>query len=405
MRRLIKDVLKGGADIYALEARVLKLEAELQASKSGARSASDASEGRTSADSAASFPLPKFWEYSYWEPTVQLCIREYCRPGDVAFDIGANAGALSMLMSRLVGPKGTVCSFEASPRIIDKTVHNLVTAGCFNATVYHRAVFHTSNEMVTLYPGSHLNDSIYNNLGAEGGISFQVETLAIDDFVDATGLVPNFIKMDIEGAEFDALMGMTRLLAAQKPVLVLEQSPSDMRCHTMLTGLGYVAVNLADYVRIASVADFTPGVEILNMLFVHPSVARDDPYLGTTPSEKVVSLDASAFAVGTNGGIEVKTPIRLPPGRYACAAQFTAQGADNEIFAGIETERGVILRYHTYTRLMAESYRDWVFTLDSTSDVKPYLRFLNGSDRTLKWQGAHIRRYPAFDSVKRPVVS
>ena len=42
------------------------------------------------------------------------------------FDVGANAGALSVLMSRLVGLRGIVCSFEASRRIVDKTQHNLV---------------------------------------------------------------------------------------------------------------------------------------------------------------------------------------------------------------------------------------------------------------------------------------
>src|ERR1043165_259465 len=32
-------------------------------------------------------PIPKFWEKNYWEPTVQFPIRDYCRPGDVVFDV------------------------------------------------------------------------------------------------------------------------------------------------------------------------------------------------------------------------------------------------------------------------------------------------------------------------------
>src|SRR2546423_2378031 len=71
-------------------------------------------------------PIPKFWERNFWEPTVQFPIRDYCRPGDIVFDVGANAGGLSMLMSRLVGPRGVVCAFEASPRIIEITLNNLV---------------------------------------------------------------------------------------------------------------------------------------------------------------------------------------------------------------------------------------------------------------------------------------
>jgi FkbM family methyltransferase len=190
-----------------------------------------------------SYPIPKFWEPNYWEATVQLALRDYCKPGDIAFDVGANAGALSMIMARHVGPRGLVCAFEASPRIIDKTHFNLVQSGCSNIHLFYRAIYHKSYEMVTLYPGTHLNDSIYNNLGAEGGASYRVETLALDDFVAETKLMPRIIKMDIEGAEFDALRGATTILTEGKPILILEQSPSDMRCHDLLTDLGYVCVS------------------------------------------------------------------------------------------------------------------------------------------------------------------
>lgn len=358
----------------------------------------------TSHLAADSYPIPKFWEPSYWEPTVQHPIRDYCRPGDVVFDIGANAGALSMLMSRLVGPRGTVCAFEASPRIIDKTVYNLINAGCFNTHVYYRAVYHASNEVVTIYPGTHLNDSIYNNFGTEGGASYQVETLAIDDFVESTGLLPKLIKMDIEGAELDALKGMSRLFSRVKPILILEQSPSDMRCHELLTGLGYIAVNLADYKRINSAADYSPGVDVANLLFVHSTQADKDPYVNQLAPIEVASFGPDAFYVQENGSIEITAPISLPPGRYACFADFSANGTENEIFAGIDTDRGVLLRYHTYTRFMASSYRDWVFSLRATSQVKPYLRFIRGSDSSFYWRGVRIVRFPSFDNVASPVI-
>ncbi|MDE1174126.1 MAG: FkbM family methyltransferase [Parvibaculaceae bacterium] len=352
----------------------------------------------------ASFQIPKFWETSYWEPTVQMPIRDYVRPGDVVFDVGANAGALSMLMSRLVGPKGIVCSFEASPRIIDKTVYNLTTAGCSNAHVYYRAVYHTSNEIVTLYPGTHLNDSIYNDLGAEGGAKYEVETLALDDFIEATNLVPKLIKMDIEGAELDALKGMARLFEYSKPILILEGSPSDMRCHEYLTSKGYKAVDLANYRRIESARDFLPGTDIVNILYMDATKAEDDPYFSGSDMTEVARLDRAHFEQTGRGDIEIRSPVVLPAGRYLCKADFSANGSDNEIFAGIDTNNGVIHRYHTYTKFMAASYRDWVFTLRRDSQVKPYLRFLQGSDVSLDWRGATIYRLTSFDKVKPPII-
>jgi hypothetical protein len=51
--------------------------------------------------------------------------------------------------------------------------------------------------------------------------------------------------MDIEGTEFDALRGMPRLLTECRPVVVLEQSPNDMRGHALLNEAGFRAVDLA----------------------------------------------------------------------------------------------------------------------------------------------------------------
>lgn len=146
------------------------------------------------------FPLQPWWERSFWEPTVALAIRDHCRPGDVVFDVGANAGALAMMMSRLVGPRGIVLAFEASPRIVDKTHHNLVKAGCHNVTLFHKAVWHSTGALVNMAAGSHLNDRI-----EEGATGMSVRTVALDDLAAAGDFRPSFIKMDIEGAEYDAL--------------------------------------------------------------------------------------------------------------------------------------------------------------------------------------------------------
>jgi FkbM family methyltransferase len=353
---------------------------------------------------ADSFQIPKFWEPNYWETMVQIALRDYCKPGDVAFDVGANAGALAMVMARHVGPRGVVCAFEASPRIIDKTHYNLVQSGCTNVQLFYRAVYHTSHEIVTLYPGDHLNDSIYNNLGAEGGASYRVETLALDDFVDATGLTPRVIKMDIEGAEFDALRGAEKILTTAKPVLMLEQSPGDMRCHELLLGYGYRCVDLANYRQIRSVADFDPGVSIANLLYVHSDEAVTDRYLNAGAPVEVARLTRDMFTFQPDGSLSLTSHLELPAGRYTCITQFRASGADNEIFAGIDTDRGRLQRYHTYSRLMAETYRDWAFNLRLACRVTPYIQFVRGSDTTFDWQGAVIYRYPGFDGMPPPVV-
>jgi FkbM family methyltransferase len=350
------------------------------------------------ADASATFPLQNWWEPSFWEHTVALAIRDHCRPGDVVFDVGSNAGALALMMSRLVGPRGMVCAFEASPRIIDKTHYNLVKAGCHNVTLFHKAVWHTTGALVNIAAGSHLNDRI-----EEADTGMAVRTIALDDLAAAGDFRPSFIKMDIEGAEFDALRGMARLLREVRPVLVLEQSPDDMRCHALMTETGYVAVDLATYLPVTDAQYFRPGTSVANVLFIPRESAASSPYFSGAPPEPVVTLSAGEFSFA-NGDISLRTPYPLSPGRYIVRAEFTAEGTDNEVFAGVEADGAVIFRYHTFTRFMAASYRDWVIQLDRPALVGPYLRFLRGSDRSLQWNGVKIQRVSAFEGWAPPVL-
>ena len=197
------------------------------------------------------FGLSYWYEGNLWEPPVQIALRDLCKPGDVVFDIGSNFGGLTTVISRMVGPKGVVCAFEASPRIISICQGNIILSGCSNVQIYNLAVYRESHQKVPIYLGSHLNDSIYDYNNTEVA-AFHVSTIAIDDFVESTGLIPNLIKMDIEGAEFDAIQGMLKTIVKDKPHLILETQPSDTRCLDCLRNQGYVAIDLNTYREVKS---------------------------------------------------------------------------------------------------------------------------------------------------------
>jgi FkbM family methyltransferase len=339
-----------------------------------------------------------FWYTSpnLWEPPVQTALKDLCRPGATVFDVGANFGGLTSAMSRLVGPRGVVCSFEASPRIFGYLQGNIVKQGHNNVTAYHCAVYSRSNERVKIYPGDHLNDSIYDYGHGRSGEFYWVNTLSLDSFCAETGLVPSVIKMDIEGAEFDALNGAVGLIAEHRPHLILEQQPNDTRCLDFLKRSGYQALDLNAYRLINSAADFPPNVSLRNVLFVHPMRSGDLAYQLPPRVDAVAELRASDFA-RTGNTFASSAPMHLGPGRYLMDVFFAASGTSNELMCGVKVDGQVVFRYHGYSKLIADSYRDWVVDVTRGSDIELYFDFINGTfDDTFVLSGARIQRLTGF---------
>lgn len=406
MRTLILDTMRRAAGTKQLCQELAALEARLGHERAVVADALGDAAARADAASAAAdrvsrhadFQLQPWWERSLWEPVVQLAVRDHVRPGDIAFDVGANAGAFAVQMARQAGPRGVVCAFEASPRIVGRTQFNLNASGCHNATLYHRAIWNRSGDLVTIAAGDHLNDRV--EAGA-GGIP--VPTLALDDFIAATGLSPSFVKMDIEGAELEALRGSSRMIAEGRPIMALEQAPDDMRCHALLTAAGYLAVDLGTYRPIRQGADFANPTGVNNVLFVPAEKAAASPYFDMR-QDRVAMLPGDAFDRDGAGGVRLRQALQLNPGRYLVRADFAAEGRDNEVYAGLEADGETVFRYHTFTAFMAECYRDWVVQLDRPAALTPFLRFLKGHDPSLTWNGAEVLRLPGFDGLMAPLI-
>ncbi|MDJ0582397.1 FkbM family methyltransferase [Crocosphaera sp.] len=345
------------------------------------------------------YGLSPWYEGNFWEPPVQLVLRDLCRPGDVVFDVGANFGGLTTVMSRMVGPKGVVCSFEASPRIVDKCQRNIVLSGCSNVQLFHAAVYYRSYSTVPIYLGSHLNDSIYaeQSTGTQG---YEISTIALDDFVNHTQLVPNLVKMDIEGAEFDAIKGMSKTIESAKPHLILETQPEDTRCLDFLLQKGYISIDLNTYQIIENAQDYPPGVGIRNNLYIHQERLSEVAYCPPFEFQEVTTLEAGDFQTKENGSIGLKNPLILDKGRYLIDVVFTAQGTDNDLTCGVKIGDKPIFRYHAYSNLLASSYRDWVIHLSETSKIDLYFDFLNETfDDTLSVQGARITEITDFKNA------
>lgn len=190
-------------------------------------------------------------EHQFWMPlgayeteTVDW-LRDACRPGDVVFDVGANAGYLALVGADAVGSTGQVVAFEPHPLNV-KTLKRLVALnGIETIRIEDVAVSDSTGTLEFVMERSNANSHL---LGTEtshfstsprGTLSVRATTL--DDFVGQSGLIPDVLKVDVEGAESQVLAGARRTLVEHRPSVIVSthNSAERARCRTMLEDAGY----------------------------------------------------------------------------------------------------------------------------------------------------------------------
>jgi FkbM family methyltransferase len=319
----------------------------------------------------------------------------------VAFDLGANVGVISMLLSRLVGPKGMVCAFEASPRIVGFCQRNLSQNGCGNTQLFRKAVYRNSGEWIPIYDMGELNDTILPRAASRSVGSTLVETLALDDFVSATGFVPDVLKSDIEGAEYEMLLGARRLLEEHRPTMILEQNCRDDRCLNLLSGQGYTALDLNTYQRIRTKSDYPPEHTLRNLLFVHESRIGDTPFHRPLETSLVVSFGPAQMVRSFGRRSRCFGISELNPGRYMAHFDFTDDQNKTALALNVKVGAVTACRYggraHQLRAVCAES----PFQVDSTTEVELSVEDRSGAEKEFAMiRGLRIHRIDSFDLEK-----
>ncbi len=139
-------------------------------------------------------------------------VRRAVRPGDRVVDVGANVGFYSELLARGVGPSGHVHAFEPEPRNFRRLAARAAALPQLHPVA---AAVAERPGRVDLHLSPHLNVDHRTYSTGEARAVITAEAVSLDSFF-ARGEQVHFIKMDIQGAEYPALLGM-RTLVARSP--------------------------------------------------------------------------------------------------------------------------------------------------------------------------------------------
>jgi FkbM family methyltransferase len=165
-------------------------------------------------------------EKQYWFRRGPVTIQP--EPGDIVIDAGACFGDTSLAFAASVGPGGQVHALEPVPHQRAILAHNLAANPNLASRIRDYA-FAT---------GSVSGKQLFFSDGGAGaqpttGGTIPVETLSIDDLVEQEGLGRlDFIKMDVEGGETEALKGAAGTIRRFRPKLGISiyHSLDDLIC-------------------------------------------------------------------------------------------------------------------------------------------------------------------------------
>lgn len=170
-------------------------------------------------------------EKDYWlgtyEPELQYAIKSLVERGQVIMDIGANIGFISLIIANKTGPDGHVYAFEALPENVVRLRKNIEINGYLDRiSIIESAVQDRTGDAVFLEGPSTGTGKVQGSAGRDSLEyihQIQITGISIDEYIDRQdNLVPDVIKIDIEGGEVLALPGMERTLQVMRPILFIE---------------------------------------------------------------------------------------------------------------------------------------------------------------------------------------
>jgi len=170
------------------------------------------------------------------------------RPGSIVYDLGAQAGYHSLHAAMLVGTGGKVYAFEPDQGNLSYLRKHIKLNRMSNIIVIEAAV--SDFDGVSMFDqginrfSGHLSDTG----------STPVKTIRLDHEILQSRLpVPDYLKIDVEGAELKVLSGAREILTEAHPALLIEthawipefSSISD-DCWKFLAGLDYQLKAITD---------------------------------------------------------------------------------------------------------------------------------------------------------------
>jgi FkbM family methyltransferase len=166
--------------------------------------------------------------------------------GVTVFDAGANVGLTALELSHAVGETGRVYAFEPDVQTLGYLQHNLRSNSAQNVTVMPYALSETTGTAQFKMDGTMSASLVGSMRYSDCSKPVNVQTYSLEDACGLVGVVPSYIKADIEGAEVGFVKGALKFLQTHAIEFAFESghplqdgSMASTHLERMFSGIGY----------------------------------------------------------------------------------------------------------------------------------------------------------------------
>lgn len=220
-----------------------------------------------------------------WEPEETSFVQQSLKPGMVFVDLGANIGYYTVIASGLVGSTGRVFAFEPEPRNFALLQKNIEINGCRNVVAENKAVAASPQRALLHLSRSNFGDHRTHEPRSEPSakpeekrLAINIEAISLDHYFKDGPTRLDFLKMDIQGTEYDAFIGMRQTLQQNPDITILTEF--------WPKGLEQAGAKPQLFLREARIAGFT----IYRLAESGVEAVSDESILGDLPNDAYVTL-------------------------------------------------------------------------------------------------------------------
>jgi FkbM family methyltransferase len=178
-------------------------------------------------------------DFDYYQSYYQV------KQNDIVLDAGANCGHLSIYFSKRVGSGGTVFAVEPDLINIERIKKNMsLNSDLSSNIIIQELLLWNDNTVIDFYEAGTVGSSAIWIPDIQNVV--KKEAIKIDDWVDLNNLQKlDFIKMDIEGAEIEALEGCKNTILSMKPNFaiasyhIINNEPTYIKLEKFFSDLNY----------------------------------------------------------------------------------------------------------------------------------------------------------------------